>query len=426
MEHTELKMYAVNAAILAFKENIPSRVQIRKWKNNNIKIALIHPDDERVSGMFRSTDLSEYIDADFFVQENVPMGIPNADADLLGTAIKKLKVPSAKTLLLTDDPQYIQAREKKSLAMTIGIKASAGKRVLYEQGADIVLDSLEDIALLDGNSITLRFSQTLPNFFSGHTKFQSMWDTKKPVFFFDYDGTLAPIVNDPSKAVLTDQMRELLNEMSRIFHVSVVSGRDMDDIKKLIQLDGIIYAGSHGFRISGPDELFMEHEDAIRFLTGLDEIATTLRKTLANEIQGVQIERKRYAIAVHYRNAPIKALKRIKNAVHEITARYPGFKTGSGKKILEVKPSMDWHKGKAVKWILEELGLSYSSGYIPIYLGDDVTDEDAFRTLADEGLGILVGGHNQPSAATYQLKDVGQVGQFMHYIVNAEHNPANY
>jgi trehalose-phosphatase len=310
--------------------------------------------------------------------------------------------------------------------MSIGIKTSKGKAPLYEKGADVVLERLDQLMLFGGNQKSPGFSQTLPTPFSDQLKFQSLWDHKKPIFFFDYDGTLTPIVKDPDKAVLSEDMRTLLQEISHLFHVAVISGRDMDDIKDFIRLDSLIYAGSHGFRISGPGGLYMEHEQAKNLLTGLKEVENALRKSLEQKIRGVQIERKHYAIAIHYRNAPVGKTRWIKKTVMELAERYPEFKTGKGKKIFEIKPSMNWHKGKAVEWIMQELGLTISGEYLPIYIGDDVTDEDAFRTLSDTGLGILVGEHDQPSAADYQLKNVEQVKQLMHYIVHSGQIPELY
>ncbi|MBN3036091.1 MAG: trehalose-phosphatase, partial [Bacteroidales bacterium] len=134
---------------------------------------------------------------------------------------------------------------------------------------------------------------------------------------------------------------------------------------------------------------------------------------------GVEVERKYFAIAVHYRNAPPKTLNRIREEADHLIAGNSDFKKGRGKKILEIKPSLEWHKGKAVEWIMDKLDLSDPERHIPVYIGDDVTDEDAFRTLSDHGIGILVGTHSVPSAAHYQLRDVDQVNKFLHYMVHS-------
>jgi trehalose-phosphatase len=425
MEPKTLKLYAVNAVILAFFDKVPSRTQIREWKDNHISIALIHPNNGLHGSDPIYSELEGLIDAESCL-EDVPASISNAESYLLRTALRKLNTQPGKTVLLTDDPRYIHAARASRLAMAIGVGSPKGKLPFYEKGAKVVLDSLEQISIFNGSHKSIHFSQRLPNPFIEQLKFQSFAGRKKPIFFFDYDGTLTPIVKDPEKAVIGEDVREILKELSHMFHVAVISGRDMDHIRDFIRLESIIYAGSHGYRISGPGGLHMEKEQAKKILPVLHEVETILKKSLEQEIRGVQIERKQYAIAIHYRNAPSGTPERINKVVRELIQGYDSLKTGRGKKILEVKPSMDWHKGKAVRWILEELGLTLSGEYLPVYFGDDITDEDAFRTLSDDGIGILVGEHDQPSAADYQLKDEGQVKQFLHYVVHSGLIPEVY
>jgi trehalose 6-phosphate phosphatase len=193
----------------------------------------------------------------------------------------------------------------------------------------------------------------------------------------------------------------------------------MMDIRSFIGLDSLIYAGSHGFRISGPDGLYMTQEKAVDLLPGLDRMEKELVNSLEKEIPGVSIERKHFAIAIHYRNAPPGSSVTVNEYADRLIARNRDFKKGRGKKIVEIKPSLDWHKGKAVEWIMERLGLSFPDEYLPMYIGDDITDEDAFRTLADNGIGILVGSHSQLSAARYHLRDVDEVGKFLDYLVSS-------
>jgi trehalose 6-phosphate phosphatase len=425
MEARTFKIYAVNAAIIAFFEKVPARSQIKEWKSRNIKIAFIHPDHGFYSSYHRYSDLADLIDAESSL-EDVPTSISNTDGYLVRSALKKLNAEPGETVLLTDDPRFIQAAKASRLAMAIGLETTKGKMPFYEKGARIVLEHLDQITLFDGSQKSVFFTQRLPNPFSRQLKFKSFIGRKKPIFFFDYDGTLTPIVKNPEMAVISDDMREILKALSHMFHVAVISGRDMDHIKNLIRLDSIIYAGSHGFRISGPGGLYMESEKARNLLPLLDEVESSLRKMLEKEIEGVQVERKLYAIAIHYRNAPPGSLEQILKVVRKVTEGNASLKLGQGKKILEVKPSMDWHKGRAVRWILEELGLTLSGEYIPLYFGDDITDEDAFRTICDEGIGILIGGHDQPSAANYQLKDVGQVKEFLHHVVHSGLIPEVY
>jgi trehalose-phosphatase len=83
-----------------------------------------------------------------------------------------------------------------------------------------------------------------------------------------------------------------------------------------------------------------------------------------------------------------------------------------GRKVLELHPALDWHKGKAITWIMEALRMDPYKA-VPIYLGDDLTDEEAFRTIRETGVGIRVGGHGEPTQAVYRLEDIGQLEQLL-------------
>jgi trehalose-phosphatase len=120
----------------------------------------------------------------------------------------------------------------------------------------------------------------------------------------------------------------------------------------------------------------------------------------------VQLERKRFTLAVHYRRARDADVPAVRDAVARAQARHPALRVTSGKKVLELQPDVDWDKGHAVLWLIETLGLQDA---LAVYIGDDVTDEDAFRALAHRGVGIAVQEAPQPTAAQYTLRDPDEV-----------------
>ncbi|MBK6265568.1 trehalose-phosphatase [Marivirga sp. S37H4] len=235
--------------------------------------------------------------------------------------------------------------------------------------------------------------------------------SRRPVLFLDYDGTLTPIVSDPDEAILSDKARNVVSKLSKQITVAVISGRDRKDIQSKINLDSLIYAGSHGFDISGPDGMEMQYEPGRKTLPALDEAEKRLNEKL-QDVEGAWVERKKFAIAVHYRNVADKKVEVVKNAVLEELEVYRELKKGSGKKILELKPDIDWDKGKALNWLMEELKLD-ANEYIPIFIGDDITDEDALQAVKDKGIGIMVGSHDQKTAATYRLKNTEEAIEFL-------------
>jgi trehalose 6-phosphate phosphatase len=235
----------------------------------------------------------------------------------------------------------------------------------------------------------------------------------RPAIFLDYDGTLTPIVSHPENALLSDSMRQALRALILQAPVAILSGRDLDDVRQRVNIGAIVYAGSHGFDIAGPRGL--RKEMATEFLPKLDMVEKELGTQLVG-IAGADVERKRFSIAAHYRNVNESDLPKVERAVSEVAARHRDLRKLDGKKVYELLPDIDWDKGKAVQWLLENLGLDCANGR-PIYVGDDRTDEDAFRALGQRGVGILVSEQPRPTAASYSLKDPAEVERFLRELV---------
>jgi trehalose-phosphatase len=124
------------------------------------------------------------------------------------------------------------------------------------------------------------------------------------------------------------------------------------------------------------------------------------------------VERKRFAIAVHYRLVAPEQIEFIEEAVDRVSVRHPELRKAYGKKIFELQPDIDWHKGKALLSLLKTLKLARKK-VLPVYIGDDVTDEDAFRALQNRGIGIAVWDEPYETAAMYSLKNPAEVKEFL-------------
>ena len=230
--------------------------------------------------------------------------------------------------------------------------------------------------------------------------------------FLDYDGTLTPIVSHPEDAWLSESMRQTLQSLAARVPVAILSGRDLDDVRGRVHVDGIVYAGSHGFDIAGAGGL--RRELGAAYLSVLDAAETELREAL-DEIPGAQLERKRFSVAAHYRNVKENDAFRVALAVDAVAARHRELRRIDGKKVYELLPDIDWDKGKAVLWLLEVMG-SESREIFPIYIGDDLTDEDVFRAIKQRGVGIVVSEQPRPTAARYALKNPTEVERFLRQI----------
>jgi len=233
--------------------------------------------------------------------------------------------------------------------------------------------------------------------------------TGRVAVFLDYDGTLTPIVSQPEDAWLSDSMRQALRELAAKASVGILSGRELEDVRQRVNIDNVMYAGSHGFDIAGPRDL--RSQVATEFLPTLDVAEEALHRLL-DDIPGARVERKRFSIAAHYRNVNENDLPTLTEAVEAVAARHRELRRIDGKKVYELLPDIDWDKGKAVLWLLETRGLK-SGNVRPIYIGDDTTDEDAFRALKQTGVGILVSEQSQPTAASYSLKNPAEVERFV-------------
>lgn len=245
---------------------------------------------------------------------------------------------------------------------------------------------------------------------------------KTLAFFLDYDGTLTPIAERPEAAQMDEAMRETVSRLARLCPVAVVSGRDREDVEALVQLGSVIYAGSHGFDIAGPGGLRLQQEKSEAFAMQLRSAESELRGAL-QDVQGALLESKMSAFTVHYRLVPEDDQARLDGLVDEVAARYPHLRRKGGKKVYEFLPDLDWDKGKAVNWLLGALGLDTPT-VLPFYLGDDLTDEDAFGALQTKGIGVLVAGQPISTKASYALRDVDEVREFLERVIDLLENSA--
>src|SRR6266516_7393556 len=165
---------------------------------------------------------------------------------------------------------------------------------------------------------------------------------RRLVVFLDYDGTLTPIVSRPEKAVLSNSTRQTLQTLAAQAPVTILSGRDLEDIRHRVGIGGIVYAGSHGFDIAGPRGL--RKQIATDFLPILEAAGRELKERLAG-IPGPLVERKRFSIAAHYRQADKSGAIKVEQTVNEAAGRHRELRMLVGKKVYELQPDIDWNKG---------------------------------------------------------------------------------
>lgn len=231
----------------------------------------------------------------------------------------------------------------------------------------------------------------------------------KLLLLLDYDGTLTPIVNRPELAKLSSYRRGILRRLSRSSKIkmAVISGRRLSDVKKLVGISRIIYVGNHGFEIEVRGKSFV-FPAARRFIPVLKRIKAELARKV--KVKGVLIEDKEFTLSIHYRLVAKRDLTLIRRLFKEVMKSWKKkVRITQGNKVIEIRPPFDWDKGHAVKWIISRLRLK---SHLPVYIGDDRTDEDAFRVLKKRGITILAGEETK-TAADYCLGNVDKVYQFL-------------
>ncbi|KAE8650071.1 probable trehalose-phosphate phosphatase F [Cucumis sativus] len=307
------------------------------------------------------------------------------------------------------------------------------KKLIKDFDVDFPSDDDTDVAY---SSWMLKY----PSALNSLEQITSYAKNKKIAVFLDYDGTLSPIVDDPDCAVMSNAMRCAVRNVAKYFPTAIISGRKREKVSELVGLTELYYAGSHGMDIVGPvgQTVLNSHPNCIgstdqqgkdanvfqparEFLPMIDEVFGTLVKK-TKDIKGAKLENHKFCAAVHYRNVDEKNWPTIAQCVHDVLKDHPRLRLTHGRKVLEIRPVIDWNKGKAVEFLLESLGLNSSEDVLPIFIGDDRTDEDAFKVLRErnQGYGILVSPMPKETNAFYSLRDPSEVMEFLRGLVRSQ------
>ena len=384
---------------------------IHRLRNEGFKTAVVSA-SMHCEMILRKTELSGEFDVriDGIEAERLDLG-SKPDPYILWEVARRLGIEPEHTIVIEDSVVGVTASSRGRFGLTIGVDDGEQQQLMLEHGADHVLRDLCSLHV-DGTSEDDEFS---PPTLAEMELISNQLIDRQPVLFLDYGGTLVPAKQKPEKAELSKKMRQALHQMAKLIPVTIVSGRDVEDLCDRVNLPELVYAGSHGLEILGQD-LHLELPDGIDVLDDLDKAMSELSRVLA-EFPGVSIERKRFAIVVHYKKRDMLNTAYLEATIEQIQMQLPRLRKIGGKEVFELLPNIDWNKGRAVKWLLAEMGLDGPDN-LPLYIGDDATDEDAFRSLRGMGIGILVAKRRRPSMATYRVRDPDDVLELLHHLIH--------
>src|SRR5450830_1082449 len=377
---------------------------IRNLRSRGFRIA-VATSSKNCDAVLDSANIVDLFDAKVDGIDLESLDLPGKPApDMFLEAARRLDADPKRTVTFEDAIAGVQACRSGGFGLVIGVNRADQASALKEAGADVVVHDLSEIDVGVG-------IKDLRNALASFEEVEEQVKGNQVVVFLDYDGTLTPIVSRPEDAVLSDEMHKILEELKTQCPVAVISGRGLADVRERVGIADLYYAGSHGFEISGPGGLEKELEQAARFLPVLDKAEREVGDRLAG-IEGAQVEHKKFSIATHYRNVKEDQVASVKRIEEEVASGFPELRRSEGKKVEELQPDIDWDKGRAIEWFMKTLNLSRPN-FVPFYIGDDITDEDAFEALKTTGITIVVGKGSRSTRAQYCLKDTDEVGEFL-------------
>jgi alpha,alpha-trehalase len=343
------------------------------------------------------------------------IGFPGKPApDVFLEAARRLGVDPADSAVVEDAISGVRAGRVGGFGLVVGLDRTRNPEPLAEF-ADIVVPDLSDLEVValggDAHSSGAGVVRVVParawlpdlsDALTDYDLTRQIAD-KTVAVFCDYDGALTPIVDRPEDASIPPATLAALEALADLTVVGIVSGRDLSDVMGMVPTERVWFAGSHGFDVWRPDGRREAFPEGTACLPALDVAEQQLAERLA-DIEGAWADRKRFAIAVHYRATPEDQVGQLEAIVTDIAAGTDGLRMTGGKMIFEIRPDIDWNKGKAVGWLIDAAGLDPATT-LAIFIGDDVTDEDGFAEVRDRGVGVVVGTEDRYTAAHLRIDD---------------------
>jgi trehalose-phosphatase len=244
------------------------------------------------------------------------------------------------------------------------------------------------------------------------------------VLVLDIDGTLSPIAPRPEYAEVPEPTREVLRDLAALpwAHVIVMTGREAEDARRLVGVDGTWIVGNHGFEIAEPNRRAVPSEHVEPFAQTIAKAVERCRAVALRD-SGILVEDKRWTVSIHYRLAHPRIVPELAAQVETI-ARELGLRVTHGKEVLELRPPVNIDKGTASEDLASTLG-ALRSGASLVCAGDDRTDEDAFRALrAAQPVCVTVrvgaDADQLDTLAEFRVSDTGEMRELLRAVLHLQ------
>lgn len=316
-------------------------------------------------------------------EDAAELGLPGKpDPAVLLEAARRLGADPARAVVVEDAEAGVEAGYRGGFALVIGVDRTGDPARLRDKGADVVVSDLSEVYVVE----TSRRLSEVPDALERWGELAGMVRNRVPAVFLGYDGALSRLVADRDEATRVEGALPALARLAKSCPVAVISGRSLADVEDRIDIGGVWYAGSHGFELRSPSGALHRYEDARADIAVLERAADEVERRVA-DVPGAAVENTWFAVAVRYHDVDDARVTEVLTAVEEISHDHPELRVARGRRVVELRRDLEWDKGRALHWALEWVAPGPA---LPIYVGDDLTDEDALDAVERTGLGIVV------------------------------------
>ncbi len=256
------------------------------------------------------------------------------DAAALAETASRLGTRPVRCVVIDCDLAGITAARDGGFSLVIGLERNGYADQMLSCGADTVVADLAGISVRRGGTAMSAVADAM----QVYSQLKELVAARRPAVFLDFDGTLSDIVEQPEAATLVDGAAEALRALAAQCPVAVISGGDLGNVRDRVNVDGLWYAGSHGFELLAPDGTHHQNAAAAGIIDTLAHSAGQIAQTLG-DVPGIVVEHKRFAVAVHYRNADANDVDRVVAETHKL-GRSNGLRVTTGRKVIELRPDI--------------------------------------------------------------------------------------